>query len=53
MEWEREKWQMERNLRMEEQKADIESKRLAAITALAQQGITDMDILLALVGRRE
>jgi hypothetical protein len=40
---------MERNLRLEERKIEIKSKRLAAITALVQQGITDKDVILAIV----
>ncbi|KAK3826774.1 MAG: hypothetical protein J3R72DRAFT_457532 [Linnemannia gamsii] len=58
LDWDKEKWRLECQLRKEERKeerkvkhmADIESKRLAAIVALVQQGVTDKDVILSIVG---
>ncbi|KAF9176928.1 hypothetical protein BGZ50_009433 [Haplosporangium sp. Z 11] len=49
LDWDKEKWRLERVLRMEERMAEIESKRLTVIAALVQQGITDRDLILSIL----
>ncbi|KAG0272281.1 hypothetical protein BGZ96_005394, partial [Linnemannia gamsii] len=53
LEWDKEKWRMEREIRKEELLANIKSKRLTTIAALVQQGITDKDFILSIMGKKE
>ncbi|KAF9922793.1 hypothetical protein FBU30_007096 [Linnemannia zychae] len=49
LDWDKEKWNKEYELRKEEINAESKNKRLAIIAALLQQGITDKDIILSIV----